>query len=99
LGEEVGPKAGTIIRGMALGASTFTIVLVVWAGLLVLLVLWLWRRGGMGSGHNGDPHVEVARVERRSGWDRRRHDIGPPEGTPERRRPGLDRRRPVASAS
>ena len=75
---------------MALGVSTIGLLLFVWAILLVLLVVWLWRRGGIPS-DDADPHAEIAAVERRSGWDRRHENLGPPPGIPDRRR-GLDRR-------
>ena len=75
---------------MALGVSTIGLLLFVWAILLVLLVVWLWRRGGIPRDH-ADPHAEVAAVERRGGWDRRHENLGPPPGVPDRRR-GLDRR-------
>ena len=77
--------------GMVAGVSTLGLVLIAWGVLLTLLVLWLWRRGGIAPPDEEHPSVQVARVERRRGWDRRRVDLGPPEGAPERRR-GLDRR-------
>ena len=77
---------------MALGVSTIGLLLAVWAVLLVLLVVWLWRRGGIPKPAEEDAHVEIARIDRRSGWDRRREDLGPPAGVPERRRSGFDRR-------
>jgi hypothetical protein len=80
---------------MVLGVSTVGLLLAAWGVLLVLLVIWLWRRGGMPRHAEGDPHVEVARIERRRGWDRRRIDLGPPEGLTERRR-GFDRRGTLA---
>ena len=88
--EEVWRETGTIPAGMVLGVSTIAVVLVAWGVFLLLLVLWLWRRGGLGLGY-GDSHVDVARIERRRGPDRRRVDIGPPAGMRERRR-GTDRR-------
>ncbi len=75
---------------MVAGVSTVGLVLIAWGVLLALLVLWLWRRGGIAPADE-DPRVQVARVERRRGWDRRRVDLGPPDGTPDRRR-GFDRR-------
>jgi hypothetical protein len=75
---------------MVLGVSTLTLVLLGWAAFLALLVLWLWRRGGL-SHPEADPRVEISRIERRRGRDRRRADLGPPEGMPERRQ-GPDRR-------
>ena len=76
---------------MALGVSTLGILLIAWGVLLALLMVWLWRRGKLPHVEE-DPHVEAARIDRRAGFDRRRMNLGPPEGLPERRE-GFDRRR------
>jgi hypothetical protein len=80
---------------MALGVSTVGIFLLVWGVLLALLVVWLWRRGGLPSAE-AETEVAVARMERRAGRDRRGIDIGPPDGMPDRRH-GFDRRRGTLS--
>ena len=79
-----------MVPGMVAGVSTLGLVLIAWGVLLALLVLWLWRRGGISPAEE-DPRVQIAHVERRRGWDRRRVDLGPPDGVPDRRHV-LDRR-------
>ena len=79
---------------MVLGVSVIGLVLIAWALFLVLLVLWLWRRSGIPRPEE-NTEVEVARVDRRRGADRRRINMGPPAGVPERRA-GFDRRGTVA---
>ena len=79
---------------MVLGVSVVGLVLIAWAVFLVLLVLWLWRRSGLPRPEE-DHEVEVARVDRRRGTDRRRINVGPPAGVPERRA-GFERRGTVA---
>ena len=81
--------------GMVLGVSIVGLVLIAWAVFLALLVVWLWRRSGLPRPED-NTEVEVARVDRRLGVDRRRIDIGPPTGMRERRA-GFDRRGTVAA--
>ena len=80
---------------MALGVSTVGVVLIGWGVFLVLLLAWLWARGGREAHYGG--WVDTGFADRRRGPDRRQVDLGPPPGVSERRG-GFERRRRITVA-